>query len=678
MLFEQFAQALRAHITAMCANARQLYVVDLDTTALWETYLNSFPPGTNNPYRERTEHDCSSCRHFIKSFGNVVAITAGKIVTIWDADLHNETYQPVVDSLAAFVRQYAITNVLVAKQARFGTVSNFEQTVEGTAREWHHLHAVLPRNLVTNGAASEATLAGQLRDTRNVFKRSLDEVSEESVLTILELVAQNSLYKGEEWQGALTQFLGLKREYTQLNAASQELYAWTKAAEVGGAIARIRNSSIGTLLQAISAGEDLDEAVRKYEAIVAPTNYKRPKAIFTKKMLEDAQRTLEELGLMDSLDRRHATLDDITVNNILFANRDAAKRISGSVFDEMAAEAAINPKSFSRVEEIPIQRFVEEVLPTTKNISVFVENRHAANLVSLVAPVNTGAPSLFKWGNGFSWAYAGNITDSMKQRVKSAGGNVEGVLRFSIQWNDAGDNQDDLDAHCITPTHTRIYFRDKCDRISHGSLDVDIIHPKQDQVAVENITWPSAAHMPEGDYQFLVHCYSSRGSHSGFSAEIEFDGQLYGFTHAKPLRQSEHIAVATVAYSRRDGFKLTEQLQSSVSQRTVWGVTTNQFQPVLVCMYSPNYWDKQDGIGHRHYFFMLKDAVNPESPNGFFNEYLKEAFMPQKRVFEALGSRMRVAETPEQLSGLGFSSTQPNSLILKVEGQTTRTLKVLF
>lgn len=36
---------------------------------------------------------------------------------------------------------------------------------------------------------------------------------------------------------------------------------------------------------------DLDTAVRKYEQIVAPANYKRPKAIYTKRMLEEAQNT---------------------------------------------------------------------------------------------------------------------------------------------------------------------------------------------------------------------------------------------------------------------------------------------------------------------------------------------------------------------------------------------------
>ena len=48
---------------------------------------------------------------------------------------------------------------------------------------------------------------------------------------------------------------------------------------------------------------DLDTAVKRYEKIVAPTNYKRPNPVFTKKMLEDAKELVDKLGLTPSLRR---------------------------------------------------------------------------------------------------------------------------------------------------------------------------------------------------------------------------------------------------------------------------------------------------------------------------------------------------------------------------------------
>ena len=42
----------------------------------------------------------------------------------------------------------------------------------------------------------------------------------------------------------------------------------------------------------LSEGVDLDTAVTKFEKVMAPTNYKRPKAIFTKRMVEEAEKEL--------------------------------------------------------------------------------------------------------------------------------------------------------------------------------------------------------------------------------------------------------------------------------------------------------------------------------------------------------------------------------------------------
>lgn len=680
MKFKKFKEQIQNQFNEMTRDTNHLYEVDLDKDILWNLYLDSFPKGTNEIFRERREYDCSCCRQFIKSLGNVVSIKNNKITSIWDIDTDCTTFKPVANALSSYVKSNVVNNVYISKFKKIGTDKNFENTGE-EIYEWDHLYMELPDKFVDKSGLSIGDIKGRYRDVRNVFKRSLDEINEESICTVLELISQKSLYKGEEWNNILNEFLKYKKAYDKLiNNTDKEIFAWEQSTKAGVVIGKIRNHSIGTLLIDISEGMELDKAVSRYEKIVAPTNYKRPKAIFTKKMLEDAKKTITELGYMDSLARRFATLDDITVNNILFVNKDSAKRMGEmDIFDELSKEVGVNSKKFSRVDEIGVEDFIKNVLPKSKEVELLLENKHLNNFVSLIAPSNKDSKTMFKWNNNFSWAYTGNITDSnMKENVKNAGGKVDGVLRFSIQWNDIEPDNNDLDAHCIEPNGNHIYFARRQSCKTHGELDVDIQYPSNQVTAVENITWPNTSSMDEGTYRFFVKNYSKRNGVSGFRAEIEFNGEIYSFDYNKPLRDREEVNVAEVIFDRNVGFKIKAMLPSSVSNREMWGLTTNQFVPVSIIMNSPNYWDEQDGIGHKHYFFMLKDCINSEVVNGFYNEYLKNELNPHRRVFEALGGKMSVSQSEDQLSGLGFSSTKRNELIVKVKGSCERILKIKF
>lgn len=679
--FGIFVSRMQKHFEDEMKGCARLYTVNVDKDEMWNLYLNSFLPGTNVLFRKRREYDCSCCRHFLKSIGAAVAIKDGTVHTIWEFEAGSPEFQKVCDTLDAFVKRNTISDIYISKFKRIGTAHNYEE-INGRSHKWTHMVLDLPDKWVNHGGKSNESIQGEYRDTKNVFKRSLDEISMEAVDTVLELINSNTLYKGEEWKTQLVEFKKYKTEYEKLSDSQKDLFAWEKSAEVGPVIGRIRNHSIGTLLVNISEGMDLDQAVQKYEVIVAPANYKRVKAIFTKKMLEDAKKTIAELGYMDALQRRFANLDDITVNNILFSNKDAAKRIVGAddIFGQMEKEVVVNPKKFSKVEEISAQDFIDKVLPMAKEVEAFVENKHASNFVSLIAPINRDSKSMFKWNNPLSWAYTGNITDSdIRKNVKDAGGKVDGVLRFSIQWNDAQNDNSDLDAHCKEPNRGEIYFGNKIGRTG-GELDIDITQPMDQRPgvpSVENIVWSNYDRMVSGKYQFYVNQFAARGS-KGFSAEIAFGGETYSFSYPHPVVGNVYVAEVTMDKNGEFTIKPILPATSETVSKEIWGVDTNQFVPVSVISYSPNYFDNQNGIGHRHLFFFLKGCKNTEEPNGYYNEFLKHELEPHKRVFEALGAKCHVEDADDQLSGIGFSMTKRAELVVKVKGATERIMRIKF
>lgn len=671
--FAKLKKAVHSQFKKMAKG--KLFRTMVSGSDLWDTYLSSFPPGSNPIYKERTEHDCNCCKQFVRACGNVVSIADNKLVSLWDITTGDPNYQVVVDALAVLVKSQPIHTPFLRTESRLGTDFNHQQLEDGTVKKWNHFHFELPAAFVVSsteigGIFSNATA------TAHVFERGLYEISTDVVETVLELIDQNSIYRGVEHKAVLELFLEQIRKFEKLTTdVERNIFIWAGATRLGGA-ARIRNTVIGTLLVDLAQGKELDKAVSAFEKNVAPTNYKRPRALVSKAMIKKAQEKVEALGLTSALSRRHATFDDITINNVIFADRTARQAMN--VFEEMANEVPVDPKKFSKREEVSIDTFIEDILPKAKVIELQMENRHESNLMSLIAPVNDDVEPLFKWPNNFSWAYQGEVADSIiKQRVKSAGGNIDAVLRFSIMWNDGDDNQNDFDAHSTEPNGNHIWFGNKgIVQPTSGMLDVDIIRPGRNP-AVENITWTDLKKMKEGRYRFYVHNYTHNGGRTGFTAEIEYDGTIHTFVYGKELRQNENVTVAEIDFSKTEGIKFVTALSSTVATKEIWGLNTNRFHRTRVIMKSPNHWDGKK-TGNMHWFFILEDCLNPIRARGFFNEFLKNDLTEHRKVFEVLGSKMRAEVSEEQLSGLGFSSTKRNSILCRVTGKSTREVRINF
>lgn len=126
MQFTEMRDMLNGHFTKMVENVQHLFEVQVNKDEMVNLYLDSFPKGTNEIYRERREYDCSCCRGFIKNLGNIVAIKDGKIETIWSFDPGDDVFAPVVKALDEYVRAHAVTDVFLSKEKKIGCHHNFE------------------------------------------------------------------------------------------------------------------------------------------------------------------------------------------------------------------------------------------------------------------------------------------------------------------------------------------------------------------------------------------------------------------------------------------------------------------------------------------------------------------------------------------------------------------------
>lgn len=667
MTWHEYLNAFSAHFTKFLKSADNLlFVTDAKKEDLWNCYIESY-----QDENVRQSYNCNACRQFVKNFGALVYISADyKLQTIWNFKVNDLEFQSLNNRMHKLVLGSKIQDFFYWDSPNLGCKSNKQLLEGGNIIEWRHLHGNLTREFIKSTKSLIREIQSKERQQVGVFDRSLRELTIESVDTVLDLISQGSLYRGSQFKSLLESFRKHQITFNSLSAEAKDKYPWLFYKKYKMSI---RNSSIGTLLVDISNGMDLDEAVRRYESIMAPTNYKRPKAIFTAKMVEEAKKTLEDLGMENSLARRHATLDDLRANNLLFLDRGNFK--SQDVFNQLTAKAKVKTPSFNNVEEISLNDFVGKILPTAKHLKVYFEDRLQSKLVSLVTAVDPESPSMFKWNNKFSWSYKSGAADSIAEKVKKEGGNVRGHLRISLEWF----TRTDLDLHLYTPGGKHIYYGDKYCYKTKAHLDVDKNVHGETETPVENIIIPYDGKLEAGTYTVSVVNYRDRAdTENPFNVEIEYDNQIYSFSYTDPVKDEDRVEVAKFDYKPDTGIKFTKSLESSCSSREIWGLNTSKFHTVKAVCHSPNFWEGEKAGGNKHVFFLLEDCVNPDKVRGVFNEFLREDLVSNhKRVFEALGSLTAIEPVDNQMSGLGFSTTIRDHFICEVEGSFKRKLKVV-
>ncbi len=705
---QKFTKRVQEQFQIMC-NSGKLFKTDLSGHEVWDLYLKSFEDDSVFRDPNSSEHNCNNCHNFVKRYGNIVAIDNNyKILSLFDINMDGieEEFIPVTKALSKAIKSSKITEVFFETLEsltklpyekcnknnilfRLGIDKNFKRYTKEEVDKFkvvnindtytfHHLHLDLPKLFVDQSGKSIESLMGEYRDDKNVFQRAMETIPLDTLMLVKDLINQGSLLDGTTHLFKIEQIIVLKREYDSLSAKEKENWLWVKSYKLP--IAKFRNELIGVLCTELAEGLELNKACLNWNKRVDPANYMKATAPITKRQIEDAKKFVLDNGYEQSFIRRYALIDDIKISEIKHINSGKGEIKEVSIFDNVKSTSTRHKRSeFDGVEEVTIDKFMSDILPNCTSVEAFLTNKHEHNMVSLTTSNSIDSKPIFKWSNNYSWTYNGNLAgkSQIKEAVKNAGGKIDGVLRFSITWNENGIDVLDFDAHSQEPNGQHIYYGNHKGNktLQSGMLDVDMIRPSK--LGVENIVWSELNKMRDGVYKFWIHNYDG-GKNRGFKAEIEFNNEIYVYEHKTQVIGNLNVAEVTL---KNGVFSIKHLLPATEGEgvnKEIYGLESNNFHKVnLVCL-SPNHWG-ENNVGNKHYMFMLDNCKSPTSIRSFHAENLISELASHRAVLEVLGNTTMIEPTEkQQLSGLGFNSTIKDELIVRLQGSHKRAMKIKF
>lgn len=708
---KEFNNILKAQFEQMCKSGK-LFRVDVSGQAVWDAYLKSF---SNDPiFRdpESSEHNCNLCNNFVRRYGNIVSINNKfEIVSIFDVEVEGE-YKETAKILSKLIRSGKVKDVFFetydslnslnyekcskhASTFKLGLAENHKMyskeeaekygvVKEGEVRTFNHMHLDLPKEFVSQTNDSIESIMNNYRAPKEVFQRAMEEIPLDTLNLVRDLIKQGSLLDGETHLYKVEEFIKFKIVYdNDLVKNQKDNWCWVTSHKLP--IAKFKGELIGTFCTELAEGKEINEACKVWNIRVDPANYMKAVAPITKRQIEEAQKFVQENGYEESFDRRFATLQDVKVSEILHVNVGDNKIKSVSLFDNVKATSTRHKRNeFDGVEEVTIDKFMKDILPTVTGVEVLLKNNHLGNMVSLTTANQPESKKIFKWNNNYSWTFNGNLAgkSQIKDAVKSRGGNVEAVVRVSLAFP---NTTDDYDLHLREPNNgiTISYSNLRTKQRSSGMLDLDAQGVDGHQSAekrVENITYTDKNAMPKGRYEVYVNNYSRRGLHTPFTLEIEIDGEIT-LLELNGKKSIDRVLAGVIEF---DGTSFEVKvpndmklLESNTVTKEVYGLETNSFHKVnLVCL-SPNHWENNQ-VGNKHYLFMLEGCKSPTSIRSFHNENLIPELVAHRKVMEVLGASNMIEPVEKQLSGLGFNATVKDELIVRLSGTHKRVVKIKF
>lgn len=653
MSFEKFRDALDESFTRLLAKG-SLFLVDEPKARLWETYLESFSDTELTPDGSKTQRqdvNCQCCQRFIKAFGGLVHLREdGTFESWWDVVV-DPYYQEAADNMRDLVITSRIREPFYAAK----------QKGAKEAGGYYHIHSEVP-----------TTERRVINQNLNQFRVNRDLIKKMATYPIscyeraVELAP--TVNRGEEHLESLQKGLAFRQEY---EAATDKKTFILLNAHRG--ICGFINSAAGSFVKDLAAAAALEISVNNQrDAALIANAEESAKRMFESKIRAEVYQVVkaapvnrqqaisfrEELApYLDFFTRRFATSKDVPFEVITW--KFNPEKQAASPFDLIPVIEKRIKRERMKPIKVSLKEFIKTHLPHSEKVEVLLEPSISNNLVSLITG---GEPTILKWDNPYTWSYAGGLAaSSTTQKVKDAGGSVDGRLRASLAWDIQGTpGYTDLDLRCKYPGGL-IFYGDKVHRTGNLNVDANGGGNRMER-PVENILFKS---LLNGSYEFEVINFEQRASRGDLLVEIWIDNtDCYSFT-SPMLSHKGSMKLPLIKVENGKLYLVGDHKPGQGRDMELWGLPCDQFYPVHMIIPSPDNWGREEVA---QYFFFI-EGLNNDGPKAIIAEMIDPTIRKNhKKALELMARNLEIKPSIDQLSGVGISTSITASIIIRKDG----------
>lgn len=398
--YDAFLRRLNQRFTNNVGEGKPLFTTDVDTDALWASYLDAFGNAI-----DRQHHNCHCCRHFIQRFGGLVFIDPETGLTtpaIWNVDDADDFYKPAIKAMSKLVLRAKVNGIFLSSDKVWGTPET---------GVWHHLSVKPPVSMVYKDRLLTAgQKMAERREDYGTVSRALGEFTLPMVDQAMKLLATDALYRSEKVIGQARWLQQLHQARDGVSKPNRNNITWLAVALAPAGFCHPRSSMVGTLLEDIAAGMDFDDVSKRFAAKMHPLQYQRPQAAPAAGAIKAAEETFKKLGAERSLERRFVRLDEVQA--LWKPKATEKKSASGGLFGHLNTKGTKTGRSsVGDMKTPPVKmtwdKFQRSVMPTAELIEVYLGHSRYS-MSALVTAVHDDAPPILQWDtdeqrNPVSW-----------------------------------------------------------------------------------------------------------------------------------------------------------------------------------------------------------------------------------------------------------------------------------